>query len=192
MADYDAIAQVYLENRARLKSGKYVQKLLKNLPKRAMVLDLGCGAGVPVDDILLKAGHEVVGLDISGEQIKLARKNCPRGEYMVGDIMVLQKGDYHVDAVISLYTWFHLPKNKQQERLEAVASFLPKGGKLLITMGDHPFEGEHALYGARVWVSQYGTAKNRQMVEMVGFEILLDELDNSGGERHQIILAQKL
>lgn len=192
MADYDKIAQVYLENRARLKSGKYVQKLLKMLPKRAMVLDLGCGAGVPVDDMLIKAGHQVIGVDISEEQVKLARKNCPNGEYGEGNIMDLKPNDYRVDAVVSFYTWFHLPKNKQQERLGVVASFLPKGGKLLITMGDHPFEGEHALYGARVWVSQYGTAKNRQMVEKVGFEILLDELDNSGGERHQIILAQKL
>lgn len=192
MADYDEIAQVYLANRARLKSGKYVQKLLKLLPRNATVLDLGCGAGVPVDDILSKAGHQVTGIDISPEQIGIARKHCPQGEYGVADIMTLQKGDYLVDAVISFYTWFYIPRNKQQERLEVVASWLPKGGKLLITMGDREFEGEHALYGARMWVSQYGTAKNRRMVEEAGFEIMLDELDNSGGERHQVILAQKL
>lgn len=192
MADYDAIAQIYLANRARLKSAKYVQKLLRTLPKRATVLDLGCGAGVPVDNLLMKAGHLVIGMDISPEQIKLARKNCPGGEYVVGDIMALQKGDYQVDAIISLYTWFHLPRNKQQERLGVIASFLPQGGQLLITMGDYPFEGHHTLHGARVWVSQYGTAKNRQMIERVGFKIIFDELDQSGGERHQIIMAQKL
>ena len=192
MADYDAIAQVYLENRTRLKSGKYIQKLLKMLSKNATALDLGCGAGVPVDDLLIKAGHQVIGMDISPIQIELARKNCPQGEYGVGDIMNLSKNDYRVDAVVSFYTWFHLPRNKQGERLELVASFLPEGGLLLVTMGDREFEGEHALYGERMWVSQYGTTKNRQMVERAGFTIELDEIDQSGGERHQVIMARKI
>ena len=38
------------------------------------ILDLGCGAGVPVDDILIKAGHEVIGIDNAVKQIELARK----------------------------------------------------------------------------------------------------------------------
>ena len=101
MSSYDTIAGTYLANRDRLKSGKYVQQLLKYLPKNSTILDLGCGAGVPVDDVLLKAGHEVIGIDISSEQIKLARKNCPRGQFMVSDIQDLQMGEYQVEAIIS-------------------------------------------------------------------------------------------
>lgn len=191
MADYDPIVRQYLAERNRLKSGKYVQRLIKLLPKQATILDLGCGAGVPVDDLLLKAGHAVVGIDISPEQIKLAKQNCPRGAYRVGDIRQLKPHDYQVDAVVSLYTWFHLPREKQQERLEVVASYLPKGGMLLLTMGDREFEGSHTLYGAKMWSSQYGTDKNRAIVHAAGFEILLDEIDSSGGERHQWIMGRK-
>lgn len=191
MADYDLIASEYLANRERLKSGKYVQKLLKLLPKNATVLDLGCGAGVPVDDVLIKAGHSVIGIDNSIEQIKLARKNCPRGTYEVRDIMELKRDEYMVEAVVSFYTWFHLPRAKQQERLETIASYLKKRGTLLITMGDREFEGEHTLYGARVWSSQFGSQKNRQIVELAGVEIIFEEIDTSGGERHQVILAKK-
>lgn len=188
---YDKIAGTYLANRDRLKSGKYVQQLLKYLPKNSMVLDLGCGAGVPVDDVLLKGGHDVIGIDISSEQIKLARKNCPRGQFMVGDIQDLQMGEYQVDAVISFYTIFHVPREKQSELLKKMASFLPKGGMLLITMGDREFEGEHVLHGEPIWSSQFGTAKNRQMVESAGFKIITDEIDTSGGERHQVLLGKK-
>lgn len=188
---YDKIADVYLANRDRLKSGRYVQQLLKYLPKNSTILDLGCGAGVPVDDILLKAGHEVRGIDISSEQIKLARKKCPRGQYSVGDIQDLESGQYQAQAVVSFYTIFHIPRAKQGNLLKVMASFLPKGGMLLITMGDREFEGEHILHGEKMWSSQYGTKQNREMVERAGFGIITDELDNSGGERHQVILAQK-
>lgn len=189
---YDKIAQTYLVNRDRLKSGKYVSQLLKYLPKQSTILDLGCGAGVPVDDILLKAGHSVIGMDISPEQIKLARKHCPRGEYLVGDISSLQKNEYSVEAVLSFYTIFHTPRANHGSLLKILASYLNRGGLLLITMGDREFEGEHELHGTKMWSSQFGTAKNRNLVESAGFKIITDELDNSGGERHQIILAEKL
>jgi len=189
---YDKVARTYLTNRDRLKSGKYVQQLLKYLSKNSRVLDLGCGAAVPIDDILLKAGHSVTGIDISGEQIKLARKKCPEGEYSVGDICELREGKYKAEAVVSFYTIFHISRDKQAGILKIIASCLKQGGMLLITMGDREFEGEHVLHGVNMWSSQYGTAKNRQLVESSGFKILMDELDTSGGERHQIILAQKL
>lgn len=189
---YDKIAGDYLANRANLKSGKYVQQLLKYLTKNSRVLDLGCGAGVPIDDILLKAGHSVTGIDISSEQVKLARKKCPEGGYIVRDIRELREGEYKAEAVVSFYTLFHISRDKQAGILKIMASYLVSGGWLLITMGDREFEGEHVLHGVKMWSSQYGTAKNRQLVESSGYKILMDELDTSGGERHQIILAQKL
>jgi ubiquinone/menaquinone biosynthesis C-methylase UbiE len=192
MSSYDKIANVYLANRDRLKSGKYVQQLLKYLPKNSTILDLGCGAGVGVDDVLLKAGHFVTGIDISSEQIKLARKNCTEGDYTVGDIMGLKKGEYSTQAIVSFYTFFHIPRAKQASLLKILASYVKRGGMLLITMGDREFEGSHQLYGTEMWSSQYGTAKNRQMITRAGFKIIIDEIDNSGGERHQIILAEKL
>jgi ubiquinone/menaquinone biosynthesis C-methylase UbiE len=188
---YDRMAKAYLANRDRLKSAKYVQQLLKYLPKKSLVLDLGCGAGVPVDDVLLKAGHSVIGIDISSEQIKLARKMVKGGDFLVGDIAMLVEKEYQVQAVVSLYTLFHLPRRQHLEIIKKMASFLPKDGLLLLTMGDREFEGEHTLYGTPVWSSQYGTAKNKQIIESAGFKILMSEIDNSGGERHQIFLAEK-
>jgi SAM-dependent methyltransferase len=188
---YDKIARDYLADRDRLRSGKYIQQLFKYLPKNSSVLDLGCGAGVPIDDVLIKAGHAVTGIDISSSQIKLARQNCPKGFFIQGDIQDLKNGEYSVQAVVSFYTLFHVPKERQAGVLKIIASFLPKGGMLLISMGDREFEGNHELYGAPMWSSQYGTAKNLQMVESAGFLILMNEMDNSGGERHQVILGQK-
>lgn len=189
---YDKMAKQYLANRGRLGSGKYVQQLLKYLPKNSDILDLGCGAGIPVDDLLIKAGHQVTGIDISSQQIELARKNCRGGDFCVSDINTLKNGQYSVDGVVSFYTIFHTPREKQQVLLKTIASFLVSGGLLLVTMGDREFEGEHILFNVDMWSSQFGTTKNRQMVERAGFSILVDEIDTSGGERHQVILAKKI
>lgn len=188
---YDKIARAYLDNRDRLRSGKYIHDFLKLLPKNSTVLDLGCGAGVPVDDILIKAGHKVIGIDISKSQIELARKKCPKGQYIIQDITKLKVNEYEVDGIVSFYTIFHLPRVSHQGFFTKLASYLPKGGILLVTMGDREFEGEHMLHGTKMWSSQYGTKVNRSLIEKAGFKIILDELDNSGGERHQVILGEK-
>ncbi len=192
MSSYDKIARFYLADRDKLKSGKYLRRLLKILPKNSTILDLGCGAGVPVDDMLLKAGHSVIGIDSSSEQIELARTYCKQGQYLVGDISKLKNNEYRVEAVVSFYAVFHIERTRQADWFKVVASLLVKGGKLLVTMGDREFEGKHMLYGQELWSSQYGTVKNSQMIQQAGFEILLEEIDTSGGERHQVILAEKI
>lgn len=189
---YDRMANKYLSEREKLKTSKYLQQLMKYLPKNASVLDLGCGAGIPVDDILIKAGHEVLGLDISKEQIKLARKNCPRGDYAVADIAELKENEYQMDGIVCFYTLFHLPRTEHKKLLTVIHSFLQKNGMLLVTMGDREFEGRHVMLGEEMWSSQFGTTKNAKLVTDTGFEILLNEIDKSGGERHQIILARKI
>lgn len=188
---YNKIATMYMEQRGRLRSEKYVRQLLKYLPKQSTVLDLGCGGGAPVDDLLLKAGHRVIGIDLSPKMIEMARKLCPRGQYLVGDIRELSEGEYSVQVVVSFYTFFHIPREEQARLLKTIASFLPKGGILLITMGDREFEGTHQMHGEEMWASQYGTERNRRMVEAARFKVILDEIDASGGERHQIILGEK-
>ena len=188
---YNAMSSEYLAHRGELKSDKYVRKFLQLLPKNSLVLDLGCGAGVPIDDLILKAGHRVSGVDISEEMIKRARLNCPGGEYQVGDVSKLASGEWEVEGIVSMYTMFHIPRNQHEGVLAVIASYLPKGGPLLISMGDVEFEGEHEMYGETVWASQWGVKKNRELLERVGMEMMIDEMDCSGGECHQVMLATK-
>lgn len=188
---YDVIAESYFLHRVRLRTDRYVQMFLMNLEKASMILDVGCGAGIPVDDVLIRKGHLVTGIDISAEQIRRAKKNCPRGEYVVQNMMDLREGAYRVDAVISVYALFHIPRKEHGKMLKRWASFLPKGGWMLVTMGDSDFEGFHDLLGWEMWSSHFGPTINRKLVEAAGFRIELDEMDESGGERHQILLAQK-
>lgn len=188
---YDRMAQKYLASRSELKSGKYIDKFLKLTKHNSTILDVGCGSGIGVDDKLIEQGHKVIGIDNSSVMIEIAKKNNSSAAYIQRDLLTLKKGEYLVDGIICLYTLFHLPRTRHQEIIDKLSSYLKPGGLILITMGDREFEGEHMLYGERVWSSQWGSTKNREIIKKAKLEIMWEELDLSGGETHQVILASK-
>jgi ubiquinone/menaquinone biosynthesis C-methylase UbiE len=58
------------------------------LPSSSRVLDVGCGTGVPVSDMLAKAGLFVVGFDISPKMIALAQARVKgQSHFSVSDML---------------------------------------------------------------------------------------------------------
>ncbi|MFH2019233.1 MAG: class I SAM-dependent methyltransferase [bacterium] len=188
---YNLIGDAYAQDRATFGSEKYLRQLMKLIRPGGTILDLGCGDGVPVDRILLKNGYQVVGVDLAEKQIERAKRNCPEAEYKVGDLGELKEDEYQVEAIVCLYTMFHIPRSSHGERLKVMNSYLPKGGVMLVSMGDKEFEGMTKFHGQPMWWSQWGLKKNRELVEKAGLEVLIDEVDHTGGEKHQMILARK-
>jgi cyclopropane fatty-acyl-phospholipid synthase-like methyltransferase len=189
---YNQVAKAYAEDRVSWRGNKYLQRFIRELPKGAEILDLGCGDGVPVAEILIKKNFLVTGLDISEVQIQRAIRNCPRGSFQVKDMSSLEEGEYQVDAVVAYYSIFHLPRKTHLSFLKKINSFLPVSGKIIITMGDKDFEGFHDFYGVQMWSSHYGLEKNKELVREAGFEILFEDVDKRANEKHQIIIAEKL
>jgi SAM-dependent methyltransferase len=71
---YDALSYRYRADQAG--EGGYagwLDLLRERLPARGAVLDLGCGAGVPVARALAAGGFTVTGVDLSDVQIRRAR-----------------------------------------------------------------------------------------------------------------------
>ena len=190
---YDKIAEKYLQDRNQFKNLKYLEKFIKLLKPGTKILDLGCGAGKPIDEFLIKKGFKVIGLDISENQIELAKKNVPKGEFYLKDMSLLKRGEYQVDAIVSFYAIFHISRENHFELFEEINSFLPKKGFILVTMGSSDWEGtENDFHGTKMYWSHYDSMKNREIIEKAGFEILLNEIDTSGGEKHQIIIGKKV
>ncbi|MBI2029094.1 class I SAM-dependent methyltransferase [Candidatus Gottesmanbacteria bacterium] len=193
MQGYDKVAEKYLKNRDQFKSIKYLDILIKRLKPGAKIIDLGCGVGIPLDRYLIDKGFKVTGIDISTKQIELARRNCPQATFIVKDMSQIKNGEYQVDAVISFYAIFHIQRESHIEIFKKINSFLSLGGLILITMGSTEWEGtETNFHGTSMYWSHYDSKKNREIIERSGFDIILDGIDISGGERHQVILARKI
>ena len=71
---YNKNADEYLERTLSKPSPRmqWLEKLLRHLKPTARVVELGCGAGLPVTKLLTEKVAEVIGNDISSEQVKLA------------------------------------------------------------------------------------------------------------------------
>ncbi len=188
---YDSTVKSYNQSRNELRSQRYLTRFMHFLPKQAHVIDLGCGAGVPVDDVLIKRGHLVTGIDFSAQQLALARRNCPRADYQQLDLAELTDHQFSADGMVCLYTIFHLPRIHHAQWLKTIGTYLPKDAPLLISMGDQPFEGWHEFHGQEIWSSHYGPTENRAMLAAAGFSIELDEIDRSGRENHHLLIALK-
>jgi SAM-dependent methyltransferase len=183
---YDKIAPRYLEwstpSPARL---KYFKKLLACLPKPAIVLELGCGAGKPCTQILAEHA-EVIGVDISAAQLALAKQLVPNAQLIHGDMMSLTFPSNTFDAVVAFYSIIHLPRAKQDILISRIADWLRPGGHLLANLGtsDNPGSINADWLGSKMYWSSYDVQTNEKMLIGAGFELLETEVveDDEDGE----------
>lgn len=155
--------------------------------KKKKALELGCGAGVPVLEILLAQGMDVIGVDLSAAQIALAAGHFQaeieqrRIELVEQDMMKLAYDAGELDAVVALYSIAHLPRDDQRIMLERVERWLKPGGMILMNFPVEELEGEVIekwLGEDKGWMywSAWGEAKTMEMIKGLGFEVLVQEV----------------
>jgi cyclopropane fatty-acyl-phospholipid synthase-like methyltransferase len=187
---YNRIASTYANQRDQYHTLPYLEQFAALIPTGKSVLDVGCGAGLPVDAFLAERGHPVHGVDISSRMIELAQTNVPQATYETRDMSSMTTAEFRVSGIVSLYAIFHTPRDQHQELLRKFASFMPDRGALLISMGSGEWEGyEDDFHGSGMFWSHFGPDKNIRMVESAGFKVKVNEIDRSGNEAHQFIIA---
>src|SRR5204862_2519981 len=90
---YDEIADRYLAARVTGGDLALLPELVGRLSSGDAVLDAGCGAGVPVTTHLVDADLEVVGVDLSSAQVRLARSHSSCAHLAQADLVALPFGD---------------------------------------------------------------------------------------------------
>jgi SAM-dependent methyltransferase len=176
---YDQVAERYLEwsglrpSPARL---RYLQVALERIPAGARVLELGCGAGLPMTAALAES-RDVTGVDISARQVELARANVPNATFHQADMTTLAFGPASFDAVVAFYSLTHVPRDDLPELLGRIRAWLRPGGAFIATMGveDDPGGIEHGWLGVDMYFSQFSARKNRRLVEQAG--LIVDSAD---------------
>jgi SAM-dependent methyltransferase len=177
---YDQIAERYLAWSALDPSPermRYLAQLIDLLPGGAEVLELGCGAGVPVTQALAERGR-VTGVDISAEQIAMAERLAPDATFIQADMTELDFPAESFDAVVGFYTLIHIPREEHAALLRRIAGWLRPGGLFFATMGarDSPDGVEPDWLGAPMFFSHYDAEKNQDLVRRAGLEILSAEI----------------
>jgi cyclopropane fatty-acyl-phospholipid synthase-like methyltransferase len=132
-AGYDEIADAYLDRfGVSVIRQKWLACLIESLGAEARkVLDLGCGAGVPVARDLVALGHSVVGVDGSVQQIVRARRNVPAATFVHADMCDVEFEAASFDAVGAFYSITHLGAAQQGAVISKISLWLKPGGTLV-------------------------------------------------------------
>jgi ubiquinone/menaquinone biosynthesis C-methylase UbiE len=187
---YNEIAEEYHVNRYRFNHGKELKEFAALLPKNAKVLDVGCGAGVPVTGFLVKSGFEVTGIDFSENMLKLGRKNVPKAVFIKKDMNRLDFAEDSFDGLVAFYSIIHVPREKHSSLFESFHRMLKPEATMLVCMGPDEWEATDEYLGTTMFWSQYSPEKSLQLVKNAGFQIIYDKILIRGGERHYWIMAR--
>jgi predicted TPR repeat methyltransferase len=196
--DAERIAGLYERHaaawdRARLQSTpptRWLQAFISAMGPNASVLDLGCGAGVPMAACLIGAGVRITGFDTSPALIALACSRFPDQRWRVGDMRNLALGETF-DGILAWHSFFHLTPGDQAAMFAVFAAHLKSGGALMFTSGDEEgialgeFEGE-PLYHASLSPQHY-----RALLAAHGFTVI-DHIASDAETGHATVwLARK-
>ena len=195
---YDTCAEAYDSSR-RTEPGTELEALSSRLRDGDSVLDIGCGAGVPIARSLARRCR-VTGVDLSPEMVRRARRNVAGGHFLCADIMSVDLPAASFDAAVAFYTVFHLPRELHAELFCRVHRWLRPRGLFLCTLSAYSEDGytEDDFFDVTMYWSNYGIHEYREILTEIGFSLLHVTTTGHGyeeetqpPERHPLVLARK-
>jgi ubiquinone/menaquinone biosynthesis C-methylase UbiE len=146
----------------------------------------------------------VTGIDLSAEQIALARQRVPRATFLQQDMRALDPlcAPHSFDAITCFYSLIHVPRDQHARVLANFNRVLKPRGYLLVITGNGDLNDDvDDFFGAEMYWSHFDRATSLQtpalacgasVIREAGFQILWDKIvaDRPAGS-HVLALAQK-
>lgn len=190
-AGYNTAACRYDEGREEFKNRDVVEPFSRLVRVGGRVLDVGCGAGIPVAQHLVTSGFSVTGIDISQSMLEIASARLPGANFVKMDMRNLAFGDRRFDGVVACYSLIHVPMELHRDVIFDFERLLTPGGALLFSCGRHKWEGIEEFHGVPMFWSHPHPKVTRRSVVDAGFELDFAEIRKHGGEHHYWVLARK-
>lgn len=169
---YNRCAMGYAQQR-RTAPGSELSFVTDRLTSGSKILDVGCGAGIPVAQHLART-FSLTGIDISSTMVALARKNVPAAKFVLADVVKTEFPACSFDAIVSFYAIFHIPRQEHLNLFRRFAQWLRPGGLLLFTVArqdDGPGYTEDDFFGETMYWSNFGPATYRKFLTETGFQV---------------------
>ena len=157
---------------------KPVREWARTLMRGATVLDLGCGAGFPITEVLVTEGLNVYAIDASPSFVDAFRRNLPRIPVACEAVEDSTFFDRTFDAVLSWGLMFLLPAEEQRRLIQRIGDILLPGGRLLFTSPDEPVVWNDAITGLES--RSLGAVEYRNQLMAAGLLVTREYLDEGG------------
>jgi len=194
-AGYEVIAETYHARRVAREqvNVEWLDGLRPLLPPNGVVVDLGCGSGVPISRYFASRGYRVTGYDFSPAMIDLARREVPEAVFNVAAIESLSLEPESVDIVTSFFAIIHIDRTLHGEIFKRIFSWLKPGGACFLSLGaeDNPDEYQAEWHGAPMRWTHFGAETNLALLREAGFDLPWHEDEDLGSERHLFVIGSK-
>lgn len=172
---YKDAARIYREQKDHTQSEIPIFKTW--LTKVNVVLELGCASGFPIGKAILETGKSYLGIDLSEEQIALAKKEFTQWSdaFIIAEMMefVRESKENMYDGLISMFSIRHLPRIYHAELFTEIKRILKPGGFLLIDHPDYTDEGRGTWFGdLKMYWSSFSKEWQQLTLKELGFELV--------------------
>ena len=146
-AGYEANADRYLTARSRIGAGLVRGWAEEALPQGAEIVDLGCGTGVPVSEVLIEDGYRLWAIDASASLLAYYARRFPDVPTACEAAQDSSLFGRQFDGAVAIGLMFLLSPHDQRVLIANVARALRKGGRFLFSAPTQTAEWEDMLTG---------------------------------------------
>jgi ubiquinone/menaquinone biosynthesis C-methylase UbiE len=180
---YDSIGVKYEKAFADIPAQqKSLEWIISQLPGTGRkILDIGCGTGRPVAQILSSSPHNhlVHGIDVSEEMLSAARQSVPSATFELIDVRNFEPEAASFDAVTSYFALLvSISQNEIRETIKKVFDWLKPGG--IFVLGTIPVDMEFEVdkwLGRRMLATSMSEEQYIAAFKQVGFDIEFSEVE---------------
>jgi 2-polyprenyl-3-methyl-5-hydroxy-6-metoxy-1,4-benzoquinol methylase len=149
----------------------WLERFCGLIPAGGTVLDIGCGAGVPMAQALTARGYAVTGIDGAPTMVALFQHNLPGAPVHLADMRTLSL-DERFAGLLAWDSVFHLSPEDQRPMFARFAAHAAPGAALMFSSG--PAEGSAigTLEGEPLYHGSLGADEYRSLLAAAGFELL--------------------
>jgi cyclopropane fatty-acyl-phospholipid synthase-like methyltransferase len=186
---YDGLAESYDKNRGFFDMSEVFNSFYGRLNRETGdLLDLGCGAGEPFDRMFADHGWRITGVDVSERMLALASRYVPEMNAVCADMRRIEFDAGIFDAVIAVYSLFHIPGSEHAAMFSKIHHWLRPNGRALFTYatkeytGNDEFDGYKEFMGQKLFYSHKRPDELYSILKKIGFTVESADYLNIGGE----------
>jgi SAM-dependent methyltransferase len=177
---YEGVSEEFVARRSTGIGVNEVRNWARMLPRGGTVIDLGCGSGFPLTEVLVAEGLNAFGLDAAPSFVEAFRRNLPNTPVVCEAVQDSRFFDRTFDAVLSWGLMFLLRAEEQQRVIQRIADILVRGGRLLFTSPAEELVWNDAMTGLES--HSLGDEEYRRQLLAVGISICNEYEDE--GQNH--------
>jgi cyclopropane fatty-acyl-phospholipid synthase-like methyltransferase len=171
--------------------------VLARLPEGSTVLELGAGPGT--EAAALTDGRRYMGVDLSREQLAIAKRRVPHTTFLVGDFTSMSFHPASFDGVVAFYVFMHVPHEERVPAFERIFAWLRPGGRLMLSLPTIEAEDRvEEWLDVPMFFAGITPSMSERLLRQTGFHLELSEVrqeegvdDGYGPVEHHWVIARK-